>query len=442
MRFSQYVMVGLLVITAGPTWGQTAVERLSSNPAALRDATAAARVEATARLVRQVLNLPVPETTSEPGAQTQRSVSRLGEDPLIRRIEPGFLEICQSAQSFGKVRTYLDGSAEVDLVLPGKEVREVLKSLLEPWFLDYAVTQPPHESKQLLQKLERIEFPALICVTGVGRPEQMRSTPVPPVSGQPQAPDIPPGWAGVSETGRMLASRAAAAEAQFRMFHLVLGLKVEGGKRLVDVLDPTGRNAVEQWLINRGSESTAFNPNGVASAKMRIRQEELISALEKVKNKSSQPIKLREPPMELVVQGFVFAPPEEVSATQPAGICRARSLPEWAKKSLRVTARSTLTENRLHQPMAPEAAAYQARINTLLALLDELGKIAIAPGVTYNDLLSAYQDAKTDTNTLLSAARVVEERKLPDGQCEVTMELNLERAGMIVNFYGVPQPKP
>ena len=235
--------------------------------------------------------------------------------------------------------------------------------------------------------------------------------------------------------GRLLARRAAEADAYSALLDTIGRLEVTPGRRLNAFLEAKAaiRAAVQTALRQEATLGVEFAPDRIAVVRVSISMRALLRILMRVHTEHYEgdqfaaadfrTMALRVGDENLTAAGLA-APPAHTLVRRGYALTEYNT-PAWATGSLTAGGRYVPADG---ETLDETTLADAARLDALDQLRQKVEGLVIQNKITVSEFLGYHQDLKSDVVLLLSGAHPNgQPRAVPDGGLEVQVELPLGR---------------
>ena len=342
------------------------------------------------------------------------------------------------------VRYLPDGTCEVEVEMTIQAIVAHLQKVKESWGIFGGWR------KVTFKKIYDYTDAKIIRAIGSGVPRSQAGAVVTPQQPQQMAASPTagiPGWEGVTARGRLMAQRAALADAYRNMAERVKGLRIDSQTYVRDfVADSDQINTYLNTFIQgvRPISPYRYTPEGICEVDVQIKIEQIVKRLKTIQKKIRgwnviryKTIKIEEildygPPKVIRVAGS-GVPPEKYRI-QGGSSSIKKDIPSWAHSALRATGTglppddASGTEARL---LAERAAEVEAKRN----LAELLYGVNINSTTTVRDFIVQHDEIIADIDVHINGAQVVDRRYFDDNSVEVDVEMPLGVIWEIVSIY-------
>jgi hypothetical protein len=236
----------------------------------------AAELDAYRLLAEQVLGVELQGQTTVEDFVTSRDDIRSRVDAILRGAR------------IVAVRSFSDGTAEVDAELTVRQVVEELRKIRDEVYKDGSWKTEDFE------EIVRKTNDTIIRVTGSGaaRPESVVPDPAtePIIGARPGSETrevkLPPIYSKYPPSERLKAKRAAELDAYRKLLERINGLALSAGTKVGDFVteSDTIRTAVEGRLRGARIESVRYGADGVVEVQMSMTIEQVVETVKKVRD--------------------------------------------------------------------------------------------------------------------------------------------------------------
>jgi hypothetical protein len=393
----------------------------------------AAELDAYRKLAEMVQGLKIDSSTTVRDFVTQSD-----------EIHTEFTHFIKGAETVGSPRYFDDGMCEVDMRLTLERIVTELKTIVKRYYHG-----DRFKDVQFDDIVKYVET-KVIEVTGAGVPRTLDQFPKDmedeyidpaPAGGRARSPWADdPYWSSISPQGRLLAKRAAEADAYRKLGEMVEGLQITSETKVKDFMTESDKIQTELSAFLRHVQFVkyTYRPDGIVEAEAELTLERVITELKTVTKRYYQGDRYKDVQFDdikkyterklvkVVGEGLVperYAKPlpkREPAHDEPV---RHEEKPAWAAKVLKATGEGVPPEDVDSEAEAYLKAKRAAELDALRKLAEMLDGVQVDSETTVRDFVTQSDKIKTEVQTLLSGFKVVGERTLEDG---VTVEVDVE----------------
>lgn len=225
---------------------------------------------------------------------------------------------------------------------------------------------------------------------------------------------------------RLLAKRAAQADAYRNLAEMVMGLKLESGTTVEEFVTTRDviRTRLDTYIKRAEVIDTRYLEDGTCEVTIRLRQKEL----EKILGS-----RLAKVYGDIIVYGYGAPPPVEPLPKTSAPSTPPPPTPEWAHKIIKVTGSGVPPEHVTNTQQRRLMAKRAAQLDAYRNLAEEVKGLKINARTTVEEFITTSDEIKSKIDAFIRGARVVAVRYLEDDSCEVDLELPLD--GLVPLIY-------
>ena len=339
-----------------------------------------------------------------------------------------------------------DGICEVEVEITIQGIVAHLQKVKESWGIFGGWR------KVTFKKIYDYTDAKVIRASGFGVPPSQAGAPVTGTSQEVQQMAASPtagipGWEGVTARGRLMAQRAALADAYRNMGERVKGLRIDSQTYVRDfVADSDQVNTYLNTFIQgvRPISPYRYTPEGICEVDVQLKIQQIVKQLKTIQKKIRgwnviryKTIKIEKildyaPPKVIRVTGS-GVPPEKYKIKGGSSSIK-EDMPSWAGSSLRATGTGlppdgvSGTEARL---LAERAAEVEAKRN----LAELVYGVNIDSVTTVRDFIVQHDEIIAGIDVHINGAQIVDRRYFDDNSVEVDVELTLGGIWEIVSRY-------
>ena len=395
----------------------------------------AAQVDALRKLAEQVYGLRID-------AQTLVR-DFVAESDVIKTEVKAFL---RGARQVGEPRWYADGACDVDYEMTLETIITNLKRIA-----DGRVQRGRFEGR-VFEQITQHTKQTTIRVTGSGAPRtevdygedlgEGLATGV--YRERMQVRQVPAGWENVTAQGRLMAMRAAQADAYRQIAERVLGLRIDSQTLVRDFVAESDEILTQVKGFIYGIEVTGqrFMSDQVAECDCQLTLETVITNLKRIADGRVRKGRFEGRVFEQITQHteqkvikatgrgvaparFILGSTSAVGTTEP---------PPWSGEVVKATGSAAVDQAMLAQNAAQAwlNAERAAELDARRKIAEQVDGLKIDATTLVKDFVALHDEIRSDMSTFQQGARVVARRRLDDGTAEVDVELPLERLWLIV----------
>lgn len=389
----------------------------------------AAKVDAMRQLGEAIKGLRISATTVVKDFVTEK-------DEINAAME-AFL---QGAQVVGEPRYLQDGTVEVDMEV---NVEQLVQWLQNMW---YTYGSNKVHSAQEIQKIKYTTSSRVIKATGSGA---MKIAPVPTMG-----VDV---WSRVTAQGKAMAIRTARVDAYRNLAEAIQGVKISATTVVRDFVTESDEIKAAFNGFVQGAEFVGqpnYRPEGVVEVVAQVDLQRLIQMLssicqrhysgnefqpgqfQDIQNYTSSPI-IRAvgtgvPPAKYVRPAPVVpvVPVEPVIPVEPEPY-----VPEWAKRTVRVTGTGAVSDDHTNPGQAKIMAQRAAMVDGYRLLVEQVMGLRLTATTTVRDFVTESDEINAKVIAYIKAGQVENIRHKEDGTVEVDMSLWLGNIWQLIEAH-------
>lgn len=430
---------GLMIAVSGVMFSATPAHAITKGQQTLVTKRAAT-VDAYRNMAEQVKGLQVDSST-----YVKDFVAEYDE---VKTLLDTYLKGCQVVNT----QFFTDGSCEVTVEL----IVEDLVKQLQTWEHRY-----PWGGARRFDKVSYYTKQRVLTATGNGAPRPEPAAPAAtPYGGarvQRSVAPVPtegiPGWEGVGPQGRLLAVRAAKVDAYRNLAEHVYGLQITSDTYVRDFVAESDEIKTQMSHFLKGAkilEPYHYYPDAIVEVEVEISVQEVIVELKKIYRRMVERgwNWRRETVQVTTFENIVDFYPEKIIRGKGAGTVPAKYLgrpgasapvaapqpPAWAGQVVSAVGNGVAPAD-TPAPQARLMAERAAKVDGMRNLAEMVYGVAINSTTTVRDFVTSNDTVRADVSTFLAGARASEPRFLPDGSCEVTVEIALDGLWNVVRKY-------
>lgn len=345
-------------------------------------------------------------------------------------INADFMAFLQGAQQEGEPVFQDDGTVEVTMIIYRDQVVSGLQGIHEN--NGSQTISSPQQFQNMRQYYKENAFRA----TGTGA---MTREPLPPC-----AVDV---WSYIKPQGKLMARRAAQADAYRNMGETLMGVRINSHTEVRDFVAVSDQiNAAFQGVV-RGVEFVGerYRPEGIVEVTAQVDIDKFIRQLsgicqqnykgDEFDSQIFQGIRRYCPGTVIQCTGVGAPPPQFITKrpsypspvqpeqpTQP--VIEKPFVPEWADRTIKVTGTGAYRED-LYGGQAKAMAKRAAQMDAYRLLVEQVMGLYLKSETTVRDFVTTSDELVGKVNGYLRGAKEVDFRDIGDGTVEVDMELYL-----------------
>lgn len=428
------VLVTLLVaVAAGPVLAQSPADVAAQTQARLL-AKRAAQADAYRNLAEQVKGL------------------RISSQTLVRDFVAENDEIATSLRTFlrgakmvGDPRYMADGSCEVTMEIPLLTVQTELTRIYQAHYKGSKYKINDFQELHVTNKIEKV------VATGNGAPrpvgieiydDEGRAIVVP---GAPLA--LPPEWRDIPAQARLMAKRAATADAYRNLAEQVKGFRIASDTYVRDFVAESDVIATNLNTFLRGAKvgEVRYLADMSVEVDVRVALQTVITTLtreyeahyrgSKVKARDFENIR-QEVKVDWVTATGTGLPPARYLPNQPPTVVvppPATGGPDWIRNTARATGNGVRPADVESDAQARLLALRAGKLDALRNLGEQINGLRIDAQTTVRDFVATNDEVRTAMHTFIQGARTVtEDYNAATGEATVTVEAPLEQIWNLV----------
>jgi hypothetical protein len=339
-------------------------------------------------------------------------------------------------------RELSDGTCEIDVEVTIQQVEEELKRIVK----EYHTSSGWRE--KTFDKVHVYYTNKVLSATGVGapRPEPPAYTPA-PMAVSP-APSAHPDWAGISPRDKLLARRAATADAYRNMGERVKGFQIDSQTYVRDFVTESDviDTRLDTFIKGARIVGTRYVAGPICEVDVEATIQEIQQELKTIVKEHYHGTHWHEHSFDkvhdyyekkaLTVTGY-GAPREQRShgGAGAASKMSAPAEPAWASQYIRSTGSGLPPENVTDAEQARLLAERAAEIDAKRNLIEKVYGVQIDSSTYVRDYVTRHDEINTRLNAFLQGAKRVDTRYLESGAVEVDVEAPLSGVWDIVKDY-------
>jgi len=437
------VLLGLAVVAGWslPVWGQAVSEQMKAQNKLL--AERAARVDAMRKLAERIYGLMITSDTSVRDF--------VAESDNIRTEMEAFL---RGAREVGRPRHMEDGTCEVTMEVTVQELIVTMKRLHTKYYKGSKVRAQDIDKIAVQLKEKTIRETG----SGVPRPELIEDEMVEIGSESLDSFTYLRGaakdyWvAHVTGRGRLMAVRAARVDGLRRLGERIEGVMITSETSVRDFVAESDQIRTELRAFIRGAREVGIRYHAdelIVEVDMQVTLQDLIINLKKWRQEYYKGNKISVNDIEQISARIserniretgMGVPPEaylkDIAAGDKAVLALGAKAPPWVGQKRRAVGNAVLDSER-EAAQAKLMAQRAAELDARRKLAEEINGLFITSNTSVSDFVAMNDDIRTSMLTYQQFAKVVEgsQKFLPDGTCQVTVELELKPLWNMVLFY-------
>lgn len=358
-------------------------------------------------------------------------------------IHTAFRTFIKGAEAVGSPRYFDDGTCEVDMRVTLERVITELKRIVKRYYKGARYKDVAFDDIN-----KRVET-KVVEVTGAGVPRTEDEFPPEyedeyidrtPSKRSPWADD--PYWSTINPRGRLMAKRAAEADAYRKLAEMIKGVHIASETYVRDFVAESDEIMTGFKTFLRGVRFSkyTYRPDGVVEAEAEITLERLITELKTIKKRYYKGSTYKDVVFDDVKkytqrkivksigEGVVpdrYAKPIPKRVPKPKPV-PAADKPDWAKKVLRAVGEGVPPDEVDSEAQANLLAERAAELDAKRKLAEMVMGVEIASETTVRDFVTESDEIRTKVHGFLAGCKIVGSRVLEDEITrEVTVELDL-----------------
>ncbi len=342
-------------------------------------------------------------------------------------------------------RELADGSCEVDVEVTIQQVEEELKRIVKEHY------HGGRWHEHSFDKIHDYYTPKVISATGMGAPRPLEPETAPPPMPAPTrpAPAMNPDWQGVSPQDRLLARRAAIADAYRNMAERVKGLQIDSQTYVRDFVAESDviNTSLDTFIKGCRILDTRYVAGPICEVDVECTIQEIQQELRRIVKEHYHGGRWHEHSFDkvntyyenksLVATGSGVPRSYGASAgpVPEAAAEEAPYEPEWATQYIRATGSGIPPEDVTDPNQAGLLAERAAEVDAKRNLLERINGIRVDSATYVRDYAAEHDEVNTRLDAFLRGAKKVDTRYLDDGVVEVDVEAPLSGVWDIVKDY-------
>ena len=421
--------------------------------AALAAAIALSAVPARAELSAQQKLLSCRAAQADAYRQLAERVKglRIESETYVRDFVTESDEIATALDTFIKGvrvvgrRELSDGTCEVDVEVTIQQVEEELRRIVK----EHNVGSGWHEHS--FDKVHTYYTRKVLSATGMGAPRPAEPAIAPPSIAPPPAirpaPSTHPDWSGVSPQNRLLARRAATADAYRNMSERVKGLQIDSQTYVRDFVTESDviNTHLDNYLKGVRIVATRYVAGPICEVDVQATIQEIQQELERLVKEHYHGRHWHEHSFEKVhtyyekkvLTATGYGVPRSAAAPRggSTGKVAAPSEPEWTTRYVRATGSGIPPANVTDPEQARLLAERAAEVDAKRNLVEKIYGVRVDSSTYVRDYAVQHDEVSTRLNAFLQGASRVDTRYLEGGLVEVDVEAPLGGVWDIVKNY-------
>ncbi len=370
---------------------------------------------------------------------------RIESDTYVRDFVAESDEIATALDTFIKGvrvvgrRELSDGTCEVDVEVTIQQVEEELRRIVK----EHNVGGGWHEHK--FDKVHVYYDRKVLSATGMGasRPEEPAIAPTTPAHPSLLAH---PDWAGVSPRNKLLARRAAIADAYRNVSERVKGLRIDSQTYVRDFVTESDviNTSLDNFLKGVRVGEARYVAGPICEIDVEVTIQEIQQELKRIVKEHYHGRHWHEHSFEKVhnyydkkiLTATGFGVPRAGGASGGStSEATAPSKPEWASRYVRSTGSGVPPANVTDAEQARLLAERAAEIDAKRNLVEKIYGIRVDSSTYVRDYAARHDEVSTRLNAYLHGAKRVDTRYLEGGLVEVDVEAPLDGVWDIIGSH-------
>jgi len=373
---------------------------------------------------------------------------RIESDTYVRDFVTESDEIATALDTFIKGarvvgrRELSDGTCEIDVEVTIQQVEEELKRIVKEYHTSSGWREKSFDTVHVYYTNK------VLSATGVGapRPEPPAYTPA-PMAVSP-APSAHPDWAGISPRDKLLARRAATADAYRNMGERVKGFQIDSQTYVRDFVTESDviNTRLDTFIKGARIVDTRYAAGPICEVDVEATIQEIQQELKTIVKEHYHGTHWHEHSFDkvhdyyekkvLTVTGY-GVPRDQRShgAAGAASKMSAPAEPAWASQYVRSTGSGLPPENVTDAEQARLMAERAAEVDAKRNLIEKVYGVQIDSSTYVRDYVTRHDEVNTRLNAFLQGAKRVDTRYLESGAVEVDVEAPLSGVWDIVKDY-------
>ena len=372
---------------------------------------------------------------------------RIESDTYVRDFVAESDEIATALDTFIKGarvvgrRELADGTCEIDVEVTIQQVEEELHRIVKEHYTGAGWRETSFD------KVHVYYTDKVLSATGMGAPRPGQPAVVPAPRPMQPAPSTHPDWAGISPRDRLLARRAAIADAYRNMSERVKGLQIDSQTYVRDFV-------VESDVINthldtfiRGARiiDTRYVGGPICAVDVEATIQEIQQELKSIVKEHYHSGEWHEHSFDTVNDYYVkkvlvvtgYGVPRDGGGSHAGSTSKATAptKPAWASQYIRATGAGLPPKNVTDAEEARLLAERAAEIDAKRNLVEKIYGVRIDSSSYVRDYALQHDEVNTKLNAFLQGAKRVDTRYLDGGAVEVDVEAPLSGVWDIVKNY-------
>ena len=372
---------------------------------------------------------------------------RIESETYVRDFVAESDEIATSLDTFIKGarvvgrREMSDGTCEIDVEVTIQQVEEELRRIVK----EHNVGSGWHE--HTFDKVHVYYDKKVLSATGMGapRPEASAVAPTMPIHPSPRTHSD---WAGVTPQNKLLARRAAIADAYRNMSERVKGLQIDSQTYVRDFVTESDviNTSLDSFIKGVRIGDARYVAGPICEIDVEVTIQEVQQELKRIVKEHYHGSAYHEHSFDEVHNYY----DKKILTTTGYGVPRAMgasggstskavapSEPEWAKQYVRSTGSGVPPSNVADAEQARLLAERAAEIDAKRNLIEKIHGIRVDSSTYVRDYVTQHDEVSARLNAFLHGAKRVDTRYLEGGLIEVDVEAPLDGVWDIVKNYTV-----
>ena len=338
-------------------------------------------------------------------------------------------------------RELSDGTCEIDVEVTIQQVEEELRRIVKEHY------RGGRWHEHIFDEVHVYYNKKVLLATGMGAPRSPEEPAyAPPPRPVRPAPSTHPDWAGVSPQNRLLARRAAQADAYRNMGERVKGLQIDSQTYVRDFVTESDviNTRLDTFIKGARIVDTRYVAGPICEIDIEATIQEIQQELRRTVKEHYRGGRWHEHSFEkihdyynkktLVTTGF-GVPRSQGSRAGSATRAVEAAEPEWVSEYIRATGSGVPPEDVTDPGQALLMAERAAEVDAKRNLVERIHGIQVDSSTYVRDYVIQHDEVNTRLNTFLVGAKKVDTRYLDNGVVEVDVEAPLSGVWDIVKTY-------